>query len=395
MRPPLRVIGIFVIIATSAGCGKMKAASAPTSQPSASMPVQSPASLTAQPSPTPARPAEQPEIFTHLKTVAVTPAGNFQKASFTRVGYVPGRDAMIVTFDTVLEKPEGECGDKAYGYREFNLDMVETGDRGIINCYGGIIDSGGLFVGDDFYYAFQAGAGNTEGWILAKYNAVTWEATVPEAFFGLPHGYNNGDPMMAVVNGQIDVSSKIMTDPSDPGDCPFMHCWTHHEFFTKDLVYVETRVLKDAYNVNLSSLVQTEDGVVHFVTADSYGGNAIVMRYDRDWKYLGVKTILEKAGADEGVAFDGNRFYVSYVDFSGTMPNVHLAAFDKDWNFLDDIAVTSFTSQNPKAAIRPSLTLYRGRIYVCYDQDEHPSSTPAGIENEDIQVYVGVYEVKT
>jgi hypothetical protein len=66
------------------------------------------------------------------------------------------------------------------------------------------------------------------------------------------------------------------------------------------------------------------------------------------------------------VAFDGRRFYVAYLDVADAEShNVRLAAFDSDWNLLDDIAVTDFAPQDLKAPARPSLTLHNGRIYVC------------------------------
>jgi hypothetical protein len=258
------------------------------------------------------------------------------------------------------------------------------------------MDTGGLFAGNDFYFAYQSGGPDgAQGWMLAKYNAVTWQRSVPMAFFRLPDGYDPGDPMIAVVNGQIDISSKIMTNPTAPGDCPYIHCWTHHQFFTTDLQFVGKRVLSDTFNVNLSSLVQTADGVINFVTGTSYSGDMIVLRYDRNWNYLGTKILKQKSGAPEGVAFDGRRFYVSYLDVATTPQNVRLAAFDINWNLLDDIEVTSFTPRDLKAPARPSLTLHNGRIYVCYDQGEHADIKPASTEDLDVQVYVKVYDIST
>ena len=76
--------------------------------------------------------------------------------------------------------------------------------------------------------------------------------------------------------------------------------------------------------------------------------------------------------------------------------NVRLAAFDSSWNLLDDIAVTNFTRDDHKQPGRPSLTLYNGQIYVCYDQNEDDdftlSQSPA---TSDFRVYVKVYEVSS
>jgi hypothetical protein len=383
LQMTIEVIWTIVFLA---GC------TAPTVTPT--LPPQPPASL---PSQTPEQPTGQSKIFRYVRTVPVTPSGNFTTARFARIGYVPGRDAMIVTFDTMLAQPEGDCTNKGYAYREFNLDMVETGNQGLINCYGGAMDTGGLIEGDDFYFAYQSGGpvSGTQGWMLAKYNAVTWQPSVPMAFFGLPDWYDPGDPMIALVNGQIDISSKIMTNPNAPGDCPYVDCWTHHQFFTTDLQLVGARVLSDTIHVNLTSLVQTANGVIHFVTGTSLFGDMIVVQYDRNWNYLDTKTVKQNAGAPEGVAFDSRQFYVSYIDVATTPNNVRLAAFDMDWNLLDEIAVTGFTSQDLKAPARPSLTLHNGRIYVAYDQDEHADEKPASTEDIYVQVYVKVYDIRS
>jgi hypothetical protein len=127
----------------------------------------------------------------------------------------------------------------------------------------------------------------------------------------------------------------------------------------------------------------------------------IVMRYDQDWNYLETKTLKQKSAAPEGVAFDGERFYVSYVDVPctelvGCYMNVRLAAFDTNWNLLDDIAVTSFTPDDHKQPGRPSLALHDGRIYVCYDQDENEMFSPDQSQTiDDVRVYVKVYEVSS
>ncbi len=393
MKNSLQFLGAFAVIIFLSGCGAPKTAPTPTTQPSDTLPPAPPASL---PTPLPAQPTEKPDVFRQIKTVAVTPAGNFQKASFVRMGYVPGRDAMLVAFDTMLEKPEGKCATKGYGYREFNLDMVPTGDQGVINCYGGAMDTGGLFSGDDFYFAYQSGSPDgTQGWMLAKYDAVTWQATVPLTYFPLAQWRDPGDPMIAVVNGQIDISSKIVTDPNAPGDCPYVDCWTHHQLFTPDLKFTEERDLLDTIHVNLTSLVQTGDGTIHFITGTSLGGDMIVMTYDKNWIYLGSKVVKEKSGAPEGAAFDGERFYVSYLDVSvPDVFNAHLAAFDKDWNLLDDIAVTNFAPQDYTTAARPSMTMHNGRIYVCYDQAFHTDIKYPSTEQNEVQVYVAVIDVR-
>jgi hypothetical protein len=41
-------------------------------------------------------------------------------------------------------------------------------------------------------------------------------------------------------------------------------------------------------------------------------GDVIVMEYDGDWNYLGMKELIKDAHWSTGLAFDGERFYVAY-----------------------------------------------------------------------------------
>ncbi len=353
--------------------------------------------------PTGSKPVPPSSLFKLMKSVSVTPAGNFLGGAFVRIGYVPGKDRMVVTFAAKLDQPEGGCAEGyGYAYMEFNRDMVETGDRGVISCFAAT-DVGGFFVGNDFYLASMGHDNKTgkDGWHLAKYDAVTWKGLVGPIFYPLDTGdavgEDPGDPMLALVNGQIDVSSMYRFSPDEPKEPTAGHA-THHQFFTTDLEFVSKRVLSDMPHIHLSSMI-VAGGVTHFVTGTALLGDLVVMKYGPDWKFLGGQIIRQKAATPEGMAFDGSRFYVSYLDNSlcANFPcyqNVHLAAFDSNWNLLEDIAVTSFSPQDHKQTSRPSLTLWNGRIYVCYDQTENETFDPSHIPSpSDVQVHVKVYEL--
>jgi hypothetical protein len=153
-------------------------------------------------------------LFNLINTIKVTPSGVYQNADFVRIGYVPGRDRFIVTFNTMLSQPEGGCTDsfdgffglREYAYKEYTADMVETGKGGIVSCHA-TSDTGGFFLGNDFYLASAETHNNVEGWNLAKFNAVTW-ASLADYFYPLTDSsMRAGDPTVAFVNGQIDVSS--------------------------------------------------------------------------------------------------------------------------------------------------------------------------------------------
>jgi hypothetical protein len=236
---------------------------------------------------------------------------------------------------------------------------------------------------------------NVDGWYLAKYNALTWKSSVNPFFYPLAGEERNGDPMIAVLNGQIDISGKYKKmDDMGPGHA------THHQLFTPDLHHVGKQVLTDASHIDLTSLLVV-NGVIQFITSTDLWGDMLVMQYDSNWHYRGMKILKQHASAPEGAAFDGKRFYVSYVDNSFSKPgkpgisdNVHLAAFDLNWNLIDDVAVTSFVPDDHKGPARPSLTLHNNRIYICYDQAENvlPDSNQSP-ENTNLQVYVKVYDV--
>jgi hypothetical protein len=330
-------------------------------------------------------------LFKLVKEVQVTPAGNYLNADFVRIGFVPGRDRFIVTFNTMLAQPEGGCSSdsfdialglyREYAYIEYTSDMVGTGKSGIISCHA-TTDTGGCFNGDDFYLVSMEFHNNISGWHLAKFNAVTW-ADSAGYFYPLSDSrMQAADPTVALVNGQIDISG---IDEGSGG--------THHNFFTTDLQFLDKRLLVDTPHSGFSSMIAL-DGIIHFLSSrtetakDPWG--VIVMQYDPNWSYLGVKTLRENAATPQGLAFDGTQFYVAYTERTAGFPfveNVHLAAFDKNWSIIEDIALTNFTQENQTSSIHPWVVLRDNRLYVSYSQN----SPAGGIET--LQAHVKVYEL--
>jgi hypothetical protein len=70
--------------------------------------------------------------------------------------------------------------------------------------------------------------------------------------------------------------------------------------------------------------------------------------------------------------------------------NTHLAAFDRDWNLIEDVAVTDFSPTNRHEAGRPGLHLFNKRLYVSYDVT---TITADNKELFDGQAYVSVYQL--
>ena len=383
---------VMLAIVFLAGCRAPAATPAlpPTFPPSPPPPATFPPPPPPSSLPTSAPPTVLPSssLFTLVKETKVTPVGSLAGGLFVRIGYVPGRDRLVVAFKARLSQANGGCTDIwAQAYREYTRDMEETGKYGIIICQTGP-DVGGLILGNDFYYATMGRDHDVDGWWLARYDAVTWQVSTPRFFFPLEPEEKNGDPMIAMLDEQIDISGKYkLADEIGPGHA------THHQFFTPDLQFVSKRILTDVPHIDLTSLLSA-NGMIHFITSTDLWGDMLVMQYDMSWKFLGAKTLKAKAAAPEGAAFDGRRFYVAYLDNSlsgqeylGTRDNIRLAAFDLNWNLLDDIAVTSFVPGDHKAPARPSLALQDNRLYVCYDQGENvmPGSNQIP-ENTDLQV---------
>ncbi len=209
------------------------------------------------------------------------------------------------------------------------------------------------------------------GWHLVKFDAVTWTSiAATDVLLDDPHA-GNLDPTIAYVNGQLDISDQYNPDGTwqEGSD-------SHHNLFSTDLLSLTTKILTDTALISGASMIDVA-GIYYIITANSYDGDLVVAKYDSDWNYLGVKELRAQAHWSQGVAFDGQRFYVSYLDTSQRdpgpfighfYPNVHLAAFDREWNLVEDVAVTNFTprgSQIPGQALGDPACQSTIRVLRC------------------------------
>ena len=332
--------------------------------------------------------------ITLIRTLQVTPDGNFTGGGFVRIYDSPTTGRVLVTFNTGLDQPEGGCGDSAHVYEEYTTDLQATGNKGDISCRGGV-DIGSLLVGNSYYLATMHREGDQQGWQIDKYDATSWAQQV-SVFrpVDYPREIDN-DPMIAYVNGQLDVSSQYNASgtPGDPSPGSF------HLFFSPSLQFLGERRLTDTPNIHGSSMLVV-DGVTYFVTANAYLGDLVVMKYDASWNYLGARTLVTNGLFSEGLAFDGQRFYLAYMDTTlrtgNQLPvslNVRLAAFDRDWNLIEDVPVTSFDWADLRQPGRPYLLLHSDRLYVSYDCD-----TIDPITHQEMlkgQVYVAMFDIST
>lgn len=340
--------------------------------------------------------AQEPPIK-FIRTVQVTPDDRFLTGSFARINYVPATDRFAVTFGTKASTQPNVTLGAGYAYKEYTIDMQETGSTGLLEWYANSSeagDSGSCMVNNSYYCAFVSqNLGDPYGWRLIKYDAANW-TRLEEMYVLLPEpNEGNTDPMVAYINGQLDVSGQYNASGIwQEGNS------TLHHFFTANLQPMELINLADTPHICGSSIVYV-DGVYYFVSASDYTGGLKVMKYDSGWNYLGMKNLTEQAHWSQGMVFDGERFYVAYLDTSGrshpkffpVYPNVHLAVFDRNWNLVHDATITNFTYGGDKMGGRPWVTLHGNLLYVSYDVDTVNQTTQ---EEEKLwQAYVTIFEI--
>jgi hypothetical protein len=367
LKPVLQAIGALLVLVSLAGCGS----STPPAQP----------------------------LFKLIRAVQITPDATFHRAGFARINYVPATDQFVVTFGTIADKQSDNCQGAGYAYKGYTLDMQETGKSGYFlfypeACNAG--DSGSVMVDNTYYGAFVSQfPGLPYGWHLAKFDAVTWTSIAATDVLLEAPNEADMDPTVAYVNGQLDIS-----DQYNPDGIWQEGSGSHHNFYSTDLQPLGKEILADTALISGGSMIYA-DGTYYIITANNFEGDLVVASYDRDWKYLGVKELRKQAHWSQGVAFDGQRFYVSYLDTSQRdtgpfvghfYPNVHLAAFDRDWNLVEDVAVTNFVHADHKFPGRPWVILHDDKLYVSYDMNELDPDTHQDLL-ETQQAFVSIYEI--
>jgi hypothetical protein len=342
---------------------------------------------------------EQSGLFKFIKTIQVTPDNDFQTGSFARINYVPATDRFVVTFGTKKGIIPGTSKGAGYAYKEYTKDFVETGNTGIFTWNPDADeanDSGSDMIGNTYYFVHVPfDTTDFYGWKITKYNAVSWDLQ-SVIYVPLTNPFEkNNDPMVAYVNGLLDISSQYDASGTPP---PLEEgAATHHHFFTTDLQPSGVRTLSDTPHICGSSMVYV-NGIYYFITADAFLGDLVVMKYDTNWNYLGSKMLIPEAHWSQGIIYHDQRFYVSYLNTSQrTSPtglpvylNVHLAAFNMEWELLDDVAVTNYKPQDNRQPGRPWVIFQDNKLYVSYDCDTIDTMTG---ELGRWQAYVCIYEL--
>jgi hypothetical protein len=318
----------------------------------------------------------QPErpLLTLANTVQVTPdpALNLTGA-FCRIHHVTGRNGFIVTFGGAARSG---LTDQGHGYKAYDLDLVPTGEMGTFYPYGG--DAASVVVDDVFYFA----TGSPEGWRLLKFDGATFDQLGAVDYpIDLDRQLEN-DNLLAFVGGLLDASGLHVEEGSaahregTPQDGPLESRLidhdrgyaTHHRLFTTDLEFVGEMVLDDAPQFFGTSLVEV-GGTINLVTSSAFLADLVVIRYDGDWNHLDTLPLGLSGTWPQGLIYDevSERLYLAYEAGIQGLRNVRIAVFDREWNLLDDLAVTDFSWEDEKVASRPWLSLVDASLHVSYD----------------------------
>jgi len=340
---------------------------------------------------------QTPIEFRH--SIQVTPDHEFLTGSFARINYVPANDRFVVTFGIKASTEPNTSLGAGYAFKEYDLDLLETGNFGIIQWYPNVTgagDSGSCMVNNTYYCAFVSQTNPEYGWTIIKYNATNW-TRLEELFFPLEEpNQGNYDPCVAFVNGHLDICNQY--NPSGIWQQGFS---SRHYFFTPNLQPMGMVTVNDTPHISGASLIY-EDGIYYYVSANVYNGGLVLMKYDSDWNYLGMKNLMPQAHWSQGLLSDGRFFYLAYLDtslrnpenpeiFFPVYPNVRLAVFDRNWNLIHIENVTNFVRSDCKKGGRPWVILHGDLLYVSYDVDTVNATT----EEEEMkwQAHVSIYKI--
>jgi hypothetical protein len=339
---------------------------------------------------------EQPSIFKFVRTVQLTPDENFNSAAMGCLHYIPATDRIVALLQTWLTQPvtlpnTGEvCTQRAVGYKEYYPDMTPTGNHGFFAC--SMTDLSSQMIGNTLYFArFKENLPpESPVWILAKFNAVTWEKQ-GEIEIPLDYPYERvGGMTVGYVNGQIVMSGDYWAGGESGGPTH-----SHHHFFSPDLAPLGEKLLLDIQHIPMLSLIETESAIV-VLGSTSLDGDLLMMKYDKSWNYIESKIIKPQAHFPQGAVWDGSWFYFTYADSSQRIndqwyPNVHLAVYNDDWNALDDVAVTTYLPSDPLQPAGHWVLKHGNQLYVAYI--EVHLNPDGSIDDRSFQTYVNIYEL--
>jgi hypothetical protein len=276
--------------------------------------------------------------------------------------------------------------------------MAPTGNYGYLAC--SMTDFITFMLDNTLYLGrFKEGLPpDSPVWILAKFDAVTWQK---QAEIEIPLNYpfeRIGDMSIAFVKGQIVYSGTYFSGGLSGGPTG-----SHHHFFSPDLDPLGSMVRQDTLHIPMLSFAETDSNIFMLGSTGIINGKLLLMKYDLDWNYLGSRILRDSAFFPQGTVWDGERFYVGYNYISQkadssifSIPfhqNVRLAVFDKNWNLLEDVAVTNYDSSDYKQPGSPWVIRHGSQLLVSYIVDTINAIT--GTEQYKCTAYVNIYNIVT
>lgn len=365
---------------------------------------------------------EESSAVTLEKIVEVTPDDKYSYGAFCRVGYIKANDEFLVTFgganrDVQMEysdpgsQPGGAEGGNGYSYKYYSADDFEyTGKNGIVINAGG--DTASVTVDDAYYYILSGRVPEvrtSDDWMITKFDASTMEQ-VDQVGIKLDLSTEvTSDQMLAYANGYLIASSlynpggnankstSATTAPKEDVESEKDN-GTHNHLFTTDLDSVNSFHLTDTAHSNGGYVVYV-DGIYNYITSTAFHGELIVMQYDDNWKYLGVKELDVSGTWAQGAVYDEDtqRFYVPYVGLEkketgggyGVL-GIELGIYDKDWNNIETIEVSVPPMKDATKEFRPSIIEHNGKLYVSYDSTTLGEN---GGEEMNWQCLVNIYDL--
>jgi hypothetical protein len=401
-----KFIGVIVTVIILAGCATPKATPKVPFPPPPQPSFPSPPQQTLPPPPAtmqPAQPTEQFSLFKHIQTVKVIPSELFSVGAGGDILYIPASDRIVVILtaeiDHSMTLPTSEvCDSSVVGYVEYTTGMQPTGKYGYLACGSGDLHARSF--GNDVFIAKMRPGG---GYTLLKYDGVTWKrlATRDVEFDNEEEWGNGGGPDPSFINGQFVVTGEYIRGGTVFGG-------SHNMIFDTDLAFVKTILLSrpdvPAHHGEYSLLQLINGDILLFASATPAEGNGPppkgdleVLRFDNDWHYLEQKWLRDHAVYPTGSATDGRYVYVTYLDWTRpetqASQNVGLAAFDAQWNLIEDVVFTDVQSIGDFTyAENDSIVLLGNRVYVHYVIHVLDPNTGRPDFSHD-QTYVDVFEL--
>ncbi|GEM_PF-4049792 len=320
----------------------------------------------------PKLPIVQANFFKRIQHVPVSPNEHFPYGGGSEILYIPATDQIAIIVQTKVDHPvtlptSEVCNDNIIGYALYTTDMQPIDKYGYLTCFKA--DTHTIVIGNDVYIATM-GISTGPGWTLKKFDGVNWNRLASNEIPLDDKEFLTGGPDTAYINGYFVVTSTYRPEGKPIGG-------THNHLFTTDLKPVQTILLYPPevpeHQWEYSLLQMPNDDILLFGCAGPSKGNLEVLRFDKDWHFLEQKWLRDHAYYPNGTATDGRYVYVAYLDWTqpDILPgqNVRLAAFDTQWNLVDDVALTEVQNLpgNLSYGEGTKIVLLGNRIYVSYN----------------------------